>query len=473
MTNDRAIKFGTDGWRGVIADDFTFDNVRLVAGAIASYVLKHEDPGRGVIVGYDTRFASARAARVVAEVLAGAGIPVTLANDYTPTPAISLATRDLGAAGGVVVTSSHNPFNWNGVKFKAKFGGSAPPAIMEIIEQEIGAMPNGRTTAIKEVDLKPAYIGAICGFADLDLIARANFKFAIDSMYGSGRGVLAQIFSEHGIRHVAIRQELNPLFPGINPEPIEPHIAGLQKTVLTEGCHAGFATDGDADRIGAVAEDGSFVDSHQIFSVLLRWLLERRKWPGEVVRAFNTTRMVDRIAARYGRKLNECPIGFKYIADLMMERDILIGGEESGGIGYSRFLPERDGILNSLLLANVMAEEGKPLGQLVADLQREYGPHYYGRRDLHVSDEVKQSAIQRARSGDTQRLGPYPILKKENLDGVKFFLDAPTHGNGADAWILFRASGTERLLRVYAEAASQELVDEILASGEEFAAPAA
>jgi phosphomannomutase len=201
--------------------------------------------------------------------------------------------------------------------------------------------------------------------------------------------------------------------------------------------------------------------------------LERRKWPGEVVRAFNTTRMVDRIAARYGRKLNECPIGFKYIADLMMERDILIGGEESGGIGYSRFLPERDGILNSLLLANVMAEEGKPLGQLVADLRREYGPHYYGRRDLHVSDEVKQSAIQRARSGDTQRLGPYPILKKENLDGVKFFLDAPTHGNGADAWILFRASGTERLLRVYAEAASQELVDEILASGEEFAAPAA
>jgi phosphomannomutase len=287
-------------------------------------------------------------------------------------------------------------------------------------------------------------------------------------MYGSGRGILAGVFRERGVQHVAIRQELNPLFPGINPEPIEPHIALLQQTVLREQCDAGLATDGDADRIGAVAEDGSFVDSHKIFCVLLRWLLERKKWPGDVVRAFNTTRMLDRIAARHGRKMHECPIGFKYIADLMMEREILIGGEESGGIGYSRFLPERDGVLNCLLLANVMAEEGKPLGQLVADLQREFGPHYYGRRDLHIPDDVKQSAIQRARADGTQSLARYPILKKEYLDGVKFFLDAPTNGNGAEAWVLFRASGTELLLRLYAEAASRELVGDILASGESF-----
>ena len=203
----------------------------------------------------------------------------------------------------------------------------------------------------------------------MDLIAKTKFKFAVDAMYGSGRGVLAGIFAERGVQYVAIRQELNPLFPGINPEPIQPHTAMLQETVVREKCDAGLATDGDADRIGAVAEDGSFVDSHKIFCVLLRWLLERKKWPGDVVRAFNTTRMLDRIAAKYGRKLHETPIGFKYIADLMMEGDILIGGEESGGIGYSRFLPERDGVLNCLLLANVMAEEGKPLGQLVADLQ--------------------------------------------------------------------------------------------------------
>ncbi|HVR24771.1 MAG TPA: phosphoglucomutase/phosphomannomutase family protein [Candidatus Polarisedimenticolia bacterium] len=467
---DQEIKFGTDGWRGIIADDFTFDNVRRVAGAIASYVLKYEDAAHGVFIGYDTRFASQRAAQVAADVIATAGVPVKLADDYTPTPAVSYAVKTNGAAGGVMITSSHNPWNWNGVKFKGKFGGSATPGIMKKVEEELraGAMPRGAKAAIENVDLKSAYIVAVCGFADLNLIGKANFKVAIDSMFGSGRGILAGIFRERGVRHITIREELNPLFPGINPEPIEPHIALLQQTVVNEKCDAGLATDGDADRIGAVAEDGSFVDSHKIFCVLLRWLLERKKWSGDVVRAFNTTRMIDRIAAKHGRKLYETQIGFKYIADLMMEHDILIGGEESGGIGYSRFLPERDGILNCLLLANAMAEEGKPLGQLVADLQRDFGPHYYGRRDLHVAEEIKQNAIQRARSESTKSLGRYRVLKKESLDGIKFFLDAPTNGNGGEAWTLFRASGTEPLLRVYAEAASPELVTEILTTAESF-----
>src|ERR1700686_3178332 len=460
------IKFGTDGWRGLIADDFTFDNVRRVAGAIASYVLKYEEAQRGVFVGYDARFASPRAAQVVAEVIAAAGISVKLANDDTPTPAVSYAVKHQGAAGGGMGTPRHNPWNWNGVKFKGNFGGSATPAIMKKIEEELAsnAAPKGSKAAIEEVDLKKAYVAAVCNFADMDLIAKTKFKFAVDAMYGSGRGVLSGIFAERGVQFVAIRQELNPLFPGINPEPIEPHTAMLQQTVVREKCDAGLATDGDADRIGAVAEDGSFVDSHKIFC----WLLERKKWPGDVVRAFNTTRMLDRIAAKYGRKLHETSIGFKYIADLMMGGEILIGGEESGGIGYSRFLPERDGVLNCLLLANVMAEEGKALGQLVADLQREFGAHYYGRRDLHIPDDMKQNAIQRARAEATQTLGRYRVLKKEHLDGVKFFLDAPTNGNGAPAWLLFRASGTEPLLRLYSEAASPELVREILASGEQF-----
>jgi len=464
------IKFGTDGWRGLIADDFTFENVRRVAGAIASYVLKHEDPSHGVIIGYDTRFLSDRMARSVAEIVATAGIPVRLANDYVPTPAVSYNVKKLGAAGGVMVTSSHNPWNWNGVKFKAKFGGSATPAIMKAIEDELaaGSMPSGRVAKIEEVDLKPAYIEGVCQFADLALIRKANFKFAIDSMYGSGRGVLPGIFDKNGIQYVAIRQEVNPLFPGINPEPIIPHVALLQETVVKEKCHAGLVTDGDADRIGAVAEDGSFVDSHKCFAVLLNWLLVRKKWPGDVVRAFNTTGMLDRIAARYGRTLHEVSIGFKYAADLMMEREILIAGEESGGIGYGRFLPERDGILNALLLANVMAEEGKPLGQLVADLQREYGAHYYGRRDLHISDEMKNGAVRRAGDPATTQIGPYTVLRKQNRDGVKFYLDAPKNGNGADPWVLFRASGTERLLRVYVEAATPELVAEILEDSEHF-----
>jgi phosphomannomutase len=464
------IKFGTDGWRGLIADDFTFENVQRVAGAIASYVLKYEDAQRGVIVGYDTRFASQRAAQVAAEAIAAAGIPVKLANDYTPTPAVSYAVKANRAAGGVMITSSHNPWNWNGVKFKGKFGGSATPAIMKKVEEEMraGAMPKGVKATVEEIYLKAPYIAAVCAFADLDLIAKSKLKIAIDSMYGSGREILAGIFRERGVDHVAIRQEVNPLFPGINPEPIEPHIGLLQKTVVSEKCDAGLATDGDADRIGAVAEDGSFVDSHKIFCVLLRWLLERKKWPGDVVRAFNTTRMLDRIAAQHGRKLYETPIGFKYTADLMMEHDILIGGEESGGIGYSRFLPERDGVLNCMLLANVMAEEGKPLGALVADLQRDFGPHYYGRRDLHIPDEVKKNAIQRAQANSTQSLGRYRVVRKESVDGIKFFLDAPTNGNGAEAWVLFRASGTEPLLRAYSEAASPELVAEILTDAERF-----
>jgi alpha-D-glucose phosphate-specific phosphoglucomutase len=464
------IKFGTDGWRGIIADDFTFENVRRVAHAIAAYVVKYEDGARGVVVGYDTRFASQRAAQVAAETIAAAGIPVKLANDYTPTPAVSFAVKRQGAAAGVMITSSHNPWNWNGVKVKGNFGGSATPAIMKRIEEEMAAGTDvlGSKARLEEADLKTPYIAAVCGFADMDLIGKTKFRFAIDSMYGSGRGVLAGIFQERGIDYVAIRQEVNPLFPGINPEPIEPHIAMLQETVVREKCDAGLATDGDADRIGAVAEDGSFVDSHKIFCVLLRWLLERKKWPGDVVRAFNTTRMLDRIAAKHGRKLYETKIGFKYTADLMMEHDILIGGEESGGIGYSRFLPERDGVLNSLLLANVMAEEGKPLGQLVADLQGEFGAHYYGRRDLHIAEDIKLAAIQRAGDERTQKLGRYRVVKKENLDGIKFFLDAPTNGTGAEAWVLFRASGTEPLLRAYSEAASPELVNEILTAAESF-----
>jgi alpha-D-glucose phosphate-specific phosphoglucomutase len=466
----QTIKFGTDGWRGIIADDFTFENVRRVAAAIASYVLKYEDPKRGVVVGYDARFASPRAAQIAAEVIAAAGIPVKLATDYTPTPAVSYAVKMQGAAGGVMITSSHNPWNWNGVKFKGHFGGSATPSIMKKIEEEMAAatVPNGSKAKLEELDLKKPYIEAVCRFVDMDLIAKTRFRFAIDAMYGSGRHVLGSIFADRGVQHIAIRQELNPLFPGINPEPIEPHIAMLQETVVREKCDAGLATDGDADRIGAVAENGSFVDSHKIYCVILRWLLERKRWPGDVVRAFNTTRMIDRIAAKHGRKLHETSIGFKYVADLMMEREILIGGEESGGIGYSRFLPERDGILNCLLLANVMAEEGKTLGQLVADLQRDFGSHYYGRRDLHIPEVMKQNAILRARAESIQALGPYRVMTKEHLDGVKFFLDAPTNGRGAEAWILFRASGTEPLLRLYTEAASPELVRELLATGEAF-----
>jgi alpha-D-glucose phosphate-specific phosphoglucomutase len=456
------IKFGTDGWRGIIADDYTFENVRRVGNAIAHYVHEKEDATKGLVVGYDTRFGSRAFAEAISVVLAAAGINVYLSDDYTPTPALSYAVVNLGAAGGVMVTSSHNPYNWNGVKYKAGYGGSATPAIIRSIESALDMpvieRPGG---SVRAADFKTPYVAALKKFVDLDAIKKAGFKFAVDTMYGSGRGVLKQIFTENGIEHIEIRGELNPLFPGINPEPILPHVALLQETVVREHCQAGMATDGDADRLGAVAEDGSFVDSHKIFSVILEWLLKRKQWPGEVVRAFNTTRMIDRISAKYGRKMHESGIGFKYICDLMLERDILIGGEESGGIGIRRHLPERDGILNSLLLANIMADEGKALGQLVRDLQQEYGEHHYARTDLRLTREVKDEAMRRVEAKPTN-LGSFNVLKIETLDGVKFFLDAPTNGHGAEAWVLVRSSGTEPLLRIYCEASSPELVAQIL-----------
>jgi alpha-D-glucose phosphate-specific phosphoglucomutase len=435
---------------------------------MATYVHQHEDATKGLVVGYDTRFASQRAAEVISEVMAAAGIAVRLSDDYTPTPALSFAVKNLGAAGGVMITSSHNPFNWNGVKYKASYGGSGTPAIMRSIEGELDSPPLKRKGgSVTITDFKTPYIVAIKNFVDVKAIQKAGFKFAIDVMYGAGCGVLKGIFAENGINHVEIRGELNPLFPGINPEPIAPHIAMLQEVVVRERCQAGMATDGDADRLGAVAEDGSFVDAHKCYAVILEWILKRKQWPGEIVRAFNTTRMLDRIAAKYGRKLHECGIGFKYICDLMLERDILIGGEESGGIGIRRHLPERDGILNSLLLANIMANEGKPLGQLVSDLQKEYGEHHYGRIDLHLSNDVKDDAMRRAQA-KPGRMGSFGVLKIETLDGVKFFLDAPTYGTGAEAWVLIRSSGTEPLLRVYCEAASPELVAQILKETEAF-----
>ena len=462
------IKFGTDGWRGIIADDFTFDNVRRVGNAVANYVHKREDASQGLVVGYDTRFASKRAAEIISEVLSGAGIAVRLSDDFTPTPALSYAVKNLGNAGGVMITSSHNPPEWNGVKYKASYGGSGTPAIMRAIESELDSPRLERKGgSVTLADFKTPYVAAIKNFVDLKMIQQAGFKFAIDVMYGAARGVLKDIFTENGIEHLEIRSELNPLFPGINPEPIPPHIAMLQETVVREGCQAGMATDGDADRLGAVAEDGSFVDSHKCFAVILEWLLKRKQWPGEIVRAFNTTRMLDRIAARYGRKLHECGIGFKFICDLMLERDILIGGEESGGIGIRRHMPERDGILNSLLLAHIMAEEGKPLGRLVRDLQQEYGAHHYGRTDLHLSNEVKDDAMRRA-GARPSKIGSFEVQKVETLDGVKFFLEAPTYGSGAEAWVLIRASGTEPLLRIYCEAASPELVSQILKETEAF-----
>jgi phosphomannomutase len=466
------VKFGTDGWRGIIADDFTYENVRVAARAIAHYVIAHEDAKAGVCIGYDTRFGSRSFARIVAEVLAGAGIPVALASKLTPTPELSFAVRGRKAAGGVMITSSHNPAEWNGVKYKASYGGSGSPAIIASIESYLEKPLTLATTPapIEVVDFSPPYIAALEAFVDLRAIKASGYRFLIDTMYGAGKGYIAGIFERAGVPFAEFRSETNPAFPGINPEPILPHIAATQKAVVAEHCDAGLITDGDADRIGAVDEHGNVVDAHKIFAVLLQWLLKRKEWPGDVTRAFNTTKMLDRIAAKHGRKLIEHGIGFKYVVDLMLEREILVGGEESGGIGISRHLPERDGLLNSLLLANVMADEHKTLGELVAALQEEYGEHQYGRIDMHISEELKRSAIRHA-GGGLREMAGMKVLRVETLDGIKFYLENPACANkpnAAETWLLLRASGTEPLLRVYCESCSTESVQQVLEAARAF-----
>ena len=482
IMSQQQIKFGTDGWRAVIADDFTFANVRIAAEAIAAYVHSSrgsadEDPAKGLCIGYDTRFGSKAFARTCAEVVAATGIPVFLANAITPTPALSYGVRARGAAGGIMITSSHNPAQWNGVKYKAWYGGSGKPSIITEIESHLGQpVPRAAQPApIEIVDFLPPYLKAIESFANLDLIAKSGMKFAIDSMFGAGGTIISDIFTRIGVDRVQIRGNADPLFPGINPEPIEPHIRALGEAAKANHCQAGLCTDGDADRIGATDEDGNFVDPHKIFSILLSWVLKRHNdWPGAVTRAFNTTKMLDRICKKHGRELIEHGIGFKFVCDYMLEREIVMGGEESGGIGFQRHLPERDGLLNALLLANVMADEKKTLGQLVADLQAEYGEHQYGRIDLTIPDTQKKAAIARAlavKPGE-EALAGMKLIRTETLDGVKFYLDNPeaaTKPNAAETWILFRASGTEPLLRVYTESCSKESVAKLLEAGRKFA----
>jgi phosphomannomutase len=462
------IRFGTDGWRGVIGEDFTFSNVRKVAAAIAEYIRQENEPRRGLVIGFDTRFLSRESAHVAAEIVASAGIPVTLAQDATSTPALSYAAVQRQTAGAIVVTASHNPYRWNGIKFKADYGGSALPAIMRRIEVHLSKLTPGRraigrrAALIEEADLISPYLERLKSLVSLQRIRAAGQRFVVDPMYGAGRGCLRRLFEEQGIACREIHPEHNPLFPGLNPEPIEPHVADLRRAVMEGNFDAGMATDGDGDRLGAVDARGAFIDSHKIFSILLKHLICSRKRTGEVVKTFSTTEMIRRLCAKYGLPLNETPIGFKYICQLMLERKILIGGEESGGIAVEGHLPERDGILNALLLAEVMAERKMTLGELSRELEEEFGPHYYGRVDLEIEKAAARRVVRRAARREIKKVAGIPVKAIEDLDGVKLRL-------GDSAWLLVRASGTENVLRLYAEAPTPELLRQLLDELTDFA----
>jgi alpha-D-glucose phosphate-specific phosphoglucomutase len=457
-----AIKFGTDGWRGIIADDFTFANARIVAHAIARHVIRAEDPRKGVVIGYDHRYAADRVASAMADVVSATGTPVWLADKPCPTPAVSLLVRQRNAAGGIVVTASHNPYSWNGIKYKASYGSSALPAIVAQIENELGGvLAKGvpplppRKELIHSLEPVAPYLDTIEKLVDWQRLRDANFRFAVDPMHGSAAGLLCRLFVRNGVASEEIRGTRDPRFGGVHPEPIEPHIDALRKAVLARKYDAGFAADGDGDRIGAIDRDGSFINPHQIFALLAWHLIGTRKLPGDIAKTFSVTKLIDALASKFNRRLHEVPIGFKYICELMLEQNILIGGEESGGIGTSLYLPERDATVSALLLAELMAWHGKSLGALVRALHQEFGEHRYGRIDLDVKPAQKTKAIVHFSNQKLKQFLEWPVRRRENMDGIKLYL--------ADiGWVMVRASGTENLLRIYAETSKAATTQKVL-----------
>jgi len=482
------IKFGTDGWRAVISDEFTFANVRQVAQAIGEVFLEDVKANRSpeqahggqhspplVVVGFDTRFLSDRYAIAVSEVLAAQGLRVALAKADAPTPMVSYAIPNLGAVGGVMITASHNPPRYNGIKLKAAFGGGASNADTRRVEIKIAAnMAAGReplrmelTDAISQgfaerFDPFPAYREHVLKLVDLSAVRQARLRVAVDAMYGSGRGYLRALLADAGAEVVEIRGEMNPGFNGIHPEPIAKHLKPLMDLVLEGHYDLGLALDGDADRIGAVGPTGRFIDPHSIMTLALRYLVDERKQRGDVVKTVSTTQMLNRLAGIYGLPVHETPVGFNYIADLMLSNDVLIGGEESGGISIKGHIPEGDGVLMGLIVAEMVARYGKSPEELLADVMAEIGRFDYARNDFHVKPFEKTALVTRLVDLAPDRLAGIPLSSINTRDGVKYLL-------ADDSWLLIRPSGTEPVLRVYAEAHSPETVQALLTEGRSLA----
>ncbi|MEZ4859925.1 MAG: phosphoglucomutase/phosphomannomutase family protein [Caldilineaceae bacterium] len=484
-----SIKFGTDGWRAVISEDFTFENVRKVAQAIADKMLA-DQPGHAshngatssssaptMVVGFDTRFLSDRYAIAVAEVLAANGIAVWLARGDAPTPMVSYAIVDKQADGGVMITASHNPPRYNGIKLKADYGGSASPEDCKEIEKRIqnnnatGKPP--RQMALDEALAQglvqrfnplPAYETQVRNLVDFDTIHKANISVAVDAMYGAGRVYLRRLLEDAGCRVTELRNEMNPGFNGIHPEPIARHLQPLFLEMATGKYQLGLATDGDADRIGAVDVGGRFIDPHCIMALLVEYLVHDRGLRGSIVKTVSTTQMLNRLAARYDLPIHETPVGFNHICDLMMSEQVLLGGEESGGISMLGHIPEGDGLLMGLLLVEMVAKRGKPLGILLDELMAapDVGPFHYARLDQTVQPFDKKVLVKRLMQALPTALGGQALATASDRDGVKYTL-------ADNSWLLIRPSGTEPVLRIYAESRSEAQVKTLLQQGAELA----
>ena len=473
------IKFGTDGWRAVISENFTFANLRLVSQAMADFILEEDNVEPSVVIGFDTRFLSDRYAAELARVMAANNIQTWLARADTPTPAVSYAIVNKKTTAGIMITASHNAPRYNGVKLKANYGGSASPTQNRRVEYflernlETARGPNLmnledaiRQERIKKFDPSWAYYEHLSTLVDLDCISSAELRVVADGMYGAGRGVFGEMLARGRTHVLNIRHEMNPGFGGIHPEPITQHLGFLMSTIQSGHWDVGLATDGDADRIGAVDAKGDFVDPHRIFALVLKYLIEKRELDGQVVRTVSTTRMIDRLADRHGLQLVETPVGFNHIADQMLRNNFLMGGEESGGMSIKGHIPEGDGILMGLLLLEVMADAGAPLHVLVDELLSDLGPAQYARTDLLLNRPVaKDQMVTMLVNSAPEKIDGVSVEDVQTTDGVKYYLDD-------GSWLLIRPSGTEPVLRVYAEAPDDDRVKALLNFGEEVAARA-
>jgi len=468
------IRFGTDGWRAVIADDYTFDNVRAVAQAMADYLKRH-DLGHEVVIGYDTRFLSGSFAGAVAEVMAANEIRVALTTSFVPTPALSFAVRERGAGGGVMITASHNPARWNGFKVKSPEGGTASPEVTAEIEQAIPgviagnrvqAMPLGEAEAkglVERIDAESSYLKAIREFVDMEAIRDAGLNVLVDSMFGSAQGWTAAAIGE-GATHVReIHGRRNPAFPGMRaPEPIAANLTEAMEQIAQGGFDIGLSTDGDGDRFGLIDEQGQFVTQLQTFALLVYYQLAIRQQTGPIVRSVTMTRMVDRLGEHFGSAVHETPVGFKYLGPKMIETNAIIAGEESGGSAVRGHIPERDGVLAGLFMLDFVARTGKRPSQLLEDLYELVGRHEYDRVDVTVREDEKDAIRERVAAAEPKTIAGLAVTGKDELDGFRFTLEGGW-------WLLLRFSGTEPLLRIYAEMPSMEQVQEALQDGQELA----
>ncbi len=459
------IRFGTSGWRGVIGEDFTFENVRIASQGIVNYLKKNVATERGVVVGYDTRFLSEKFASEAAKILAFNGIQAYLCNRDVPTPCVSFETIRRRAAGAINFTASHNPPEYNGLKFSSGNGAAALPEVTEQIEREINALEERRERVdvyekpelIETIDPKERYLGELRQKVDTEAIRKSGLRIAVDSLYGTARDYLDYFLLDTGIELKIIHNYRDPYFGGYSPECNLKNLSELRRIVANEGFDLGLGTDGDADRFGIIDERDRFVSPNIIIALLALYLKRERRLEGGLARTVATTHLIDAIARKLDVPLYETPVGFKYIGELILEDKIALGGEESAGLSIQGHLPEKDGILACLLVAEMVASTGKRISELTSEMFEEFGPHFTKRVDIKLTPQLRES-LARTLENPPSEIEGLKVQKVNDTDGVKLLFNDHT-------WVLFRMSGTEPMARLYAEACSPKELKKLIDAG--------